>query len=185
MGNWKALNKVVKHRSASLHWTEFKLPMNENTYIAFFSAGIALIGVLISALVSRYVAKTTIRTKRLELYGGFTLKLYEERLDSHAVGFELASKITQARKPQLINEQSELAEISIGLEKWSNGKGGLLMSGTTLKITRDLVDALKKQPGNGDRYTKEQADKIWSLRNDLKRSLRNDLHILTPSDTWE
>ena len=159
--------------------------MTEKVYIALISAGIALVGVLISALVSRYVAKTTTRTKRIELYGGFALKLYEERLESHAVGFELASKITQARQPQRINEQSELAEIANGLEKWSNSKGGLLMSGTTLKITRDLVNALKKQPGNGDRYTKEQADKIWSIRNDLKRSLRNDLHVLTPSDSWE
>jgi len=158
--------------------------MTDKILVALISGGIALVGVAISALVSWLTVRTAIRTKKLELYGGFSQNLYSERLESHSIGFELASRIQQLKKPKRINDSFELHEIGNELEKWSNGRGGLLMSGTTLNLTRDLAGTLKKQPENGERYSKAQAEKIWKLRNDLRKSLRNDLHVLTPSDKW-
>lgn len=53
------------------------------------------------------------------------------------------------------------------------------MSRDSIKAYRFLIDKLRKQPGNGNSYTEEQAKLLWEYRSEFKRTLRKDIFELT------
>lgn len=67
------------------------------------------------------------------------------------------------------------------LNVWA-AEAGLFVSRKTAKSYMELRNALGKNTGAGDNYSKDQADKIWKLRNKFRKSLRNDVEHVYVSD---
>jgi len=157
--------------------------MTDTLLAAVIAGSVSMIGVVVS-LIATWVSNASSRKKlQEEIRGEFCQFLYRERLECYGQAFEAAGKIIQRKAPEYINAPEELKGIARFLWEWSSSKAGLLMSGPAFTTLRELLDALSKRPAHNDRYSQDQAEKIWRLRSDFRRELRKDVLHLTPWET--
>lgn len=154
--------------------------MSDTVIAAVIAGTVSVIGAVI-AIVGSWVTNVANRRRLLkEIEGSFSQFLYKERLESFAEAFAITGKIKREKSPQYFKSYEQLQEIGNQLLDWSSGKGGLLMSGSSIKAHQELCQKIMKQPAHGDNYSKEQAEIIWNLRNEFRRALRSDVLYLTP-----
>lgn len=159
--------------------------MNDLLNPTFIAIGVSLLGVIFS-FFGTWIANKNNRIKLFrEIESEYSLYLFKERLESYGTAFKITGKIQRQKKPKFINNKDELSSIADELESWTSGKGGLLMSGSSLKTCRDLKNSLKMGPSNNDLFTQEQAEKIWNYKIKLRQLLRKDLSFHVPNKQFK
>ncbi|MCT4117751.1 hypothetical protein HZP48_00630 [Elizabethkingia anophelis] len=106
----------------------------------------------------------------------FTTKLYDLRLDVYPKAFEITDNLYKEKGG---NYDSEKINIILNeLNEWKKGKVNLIISTEALNSFYVLREALMKKPGNNDKYSAEQIDKITNSKNNFRKQLRRDLGFL-------
>lgn len=142
------------------------------TIIAHF---ISISGIVISFYISR---RTLINeSKRLErqLQRQFTEKLYEKRLQSYPLAFEITEDITGEYLYSTNISKDVLLDTRKSLLEW-NRKNGLILSQKSVQSFYNLKKILKIE--NDIILTKETLDLIFEAKNQFRSALREDLNLL-------
>lgn len=109
-----------------------------------------------------------------------TTKLLDLRLDSYPKAFEITEKIRKTHGGNL--NPIVIKSVCDELNAWRSGIVRLIISSESQWCLFELRAALSKNPEKLNEYSTEQVDKIWNLRNDLRKSLRKDIGILHEED---
>lgn len=125
-----------------------------------------IVGSGLTFLIQNYVEKRKIKS-------GFTQELYRRRLETYSKLIRITQNTGKQTQPLEAYKQCRDALI----EWQTNTDGYLLLSRDSLPAFRALKEALKKNPGDGVKYSKVQIVKIWQCRNQLRRALRKDLRL--------
>lgn len=155
--------------------------VNEKITAALIAGTISLFVATLSFL-SNWLSNQASRQRLYqEIESDFFKFLYKERLEIFSEAFAITGKLRRQKAPQYFESYETLQEIAEELIVWSSGKGGLLMPGSAVHTSRSLIKALRKHPAHNGNYSKDQADKIWQLRTDFRRSLRDGIVHLNPA----
>jgi hypothetical protein len=157
--------------------------MNENLQVALIAGSISLIVSGIGFLSSLFVTKTQSRQFENQLRSQQSDKLISLRLEHYPQAFTITEKIQRRKEPQRIIPRKELQAINYELQQWKNGIVGLILSHDSITSYYNLLEVLGMGYAEKDGFTREQADKIISARDDFRRSLRQDvgfLHVGSP-----
>jgi hypothetical protein len=152
--------------------------MNENLQVAliagFISLVVSSIGILSSWLLTRSQSQQLEKHIRSDL----TEKLVALRIESYPGAFAITEKIERRKEPQRILGRQELKVINGELRAWKTGIVSLVLSFDSLDAYYKLLGALGMEYGEKDGYTREQAEKIISARDQFRSSLRRDVGFL-------
>lgn len=162
------------------------IEISEKLLTVLIAGGVSLVGGLISYFASDRTTKQTLASKERqfeqEIKIKFIEKLYELRLQCYPEAFANTGKIKRKKAPDFINSQEELREILNSLETWVEEEAGLFLSKDAIRAHRELREVLGKNPAFQNKYSKEQADKIWEARNEFRKWLRRDLRNIYSGD---
>jgi hypothetical protein len=150
--------------------------------VALIAGGVSLVVSAIGLGATLLTNAANRRRLEREIRHKFVEKLYELRLEVYPEAFEIRQLIQRRKMPLRINKRDELMAIRKRLLELSNGKAALVISRQSMRALYALKEALNKRPGLEDEYTDEQVQKIWSTRNQFRRTLRRDLGILLDED---
>jgi hypothetical protein len=100
-------------------------------------------------------------------------------------GYRILGRLRRVKKPQYLPPPETLKTIKDEINKWVDQEAGLFLSRDALQAYWEFRHALSKNPGNGDQYTEEQANKIWLARNNFRLQLRKDIGNLYTDDSNE
>ncbi|MEL6477995.1 MAG: hypothetical protein AAFR17_11775, partial [Pseudomonadota bacterium] len=121
-----------------------------------------------------------------QLERSLVLKLYDRRLTHYGAAFDLTEAITLKSSGVFLGSQADLQTCRTELAQWKSGEVSLIISAHALKAYNDLQDALGKAPGgvggNGELFTREQAERVVFARNAFRRALREDVMSLNTGD---
>lgn len=155
--------------------------MNENIIAALVASTVSLFVAMLS-LMGNWLSNRASRQRLYqEIKSDFAHFLYKERLESFSEAFKITGRIRRKKSPQYLESHELLNKIAEDLIEWSSGKGGLLMTSTAIGASRSLIDALRKSPAYRENYSREQMEKIWQLRSEFRKSLREGIIHLSPS----
>ncbi len=162
------------------------MEISEKILTALVAGGFSLALGSISFLVSYITTKKTLASKEKqfeqEIKLKFIEKLYELRLQCYPKAFSITNKIRREKAPNHIDSQEDLREILNSLETWVEEEAGLFLSNNSIRAYRELREMLGKNPALKNKYTKEQADKIWTARNEFRKWLRRDIGNIYSDD---
>ncbi len=111
---------------------------------------------------------------------GSTDKLIALRLEKYPDAFEITDKIQKRTGNQFNKSEIELVKNELYL--WKTGITRLIISNKAYGTLLELLDSLAKNTAHGEKYSQEQVNKIWNLRNEFRRGLRKDIGILHTED---
>ncbi len=152
----------------------------------FYTALIAGIISLIIAFVSYFANKRSIESKSKDLEKqhkhNFKDKLNDLRLQHYAKAFRITEKIYYVKAPHYITNPDDIIAIHNELVDWKSGEASLIMSQQTIESFRKLRETLCKRPGHGDKYSKDQAEKILKLKSRFRGTMRGDIGFLDDLD---
>lgn len=108
----------------------------------------------------------------------FTQELYKRRINPYSKLYGITQNVGKQNfgtDQEIINE---IEKIFKEIEKWQREtEGYILLSKKSMNAFYELKQRLRKKPGDGKSYTKEQLSKIWKARNSLRGALRDDLGL--------
>lgn len=113
-----------------------------------------------------------------ERQSDFTQELYKRRINPYSKLFGIVQDIGKQNlgtNQEIINKTERTLEEIIKWQKETEGY--ILLSKKSLKSFYSFKQAIRKKPGDGSSYTKEQLKKIWYKRNSLRGALRDDLGL--------
>jgi len=147
----------------------------------------AIIAAITSLVVSLLTLFQSLRNQQMQRdqfekgqKRNLTSRLYDLRLQHYPRGFEITEWIQKTKGENL--DPEILMKVVKELSSWKSGIVSLIISGDALWIYHDFRDALTKNPGEAQKYSKEQVAKIWRLRTEFRRSLRRDIGLLHRED---
>jgi len=150
--------------------------MEATIIAALIAASISLVISLLSLYESFKKQKTQRELFEKEQYVSFLAKLYELRLSNYPKAFEITDLIRKEKgeniNPEIVNK------VRKELYAWKSSIVSLIISYDTIVAFRDLRDSLNKNPAFGEKYAKEQIDKIWETRSEFRKCLRRDIGLL-------
>lgn len=139
---------------------------------------IVIIPAFISGIVSYFTIKMTLGSEKLKLQYDYEKLLVEERIKHYPELFAITQNIWKQNKTisENIWEINKAYELLLEWRKWW---WFLLLTEESLKCFNEIKESLKANPWNGEKwwYTKEQLDKIWKQRNNLRWALKDDIWI--------
>ena len=157
---------------------------------AVISAAIAALVSFLVSLASYWIARQRLSSEERRFERGvardLVLKLYDLRLTHYGQAFDITSRLALKTGNVYLGTPADVQRAAHDLTSWKQGKVNLIISTPALQAYQDLQDALAKPPtgvaGDETLYSKEQAEKIISLRNTFRRTLRNDIQTLSLDD---
>lgn len=164
--------------------------MSDQLITAVIAGGVSLVVSLISywAILKKIGHEKSSLEREINVK--WIEKVYEERFRLYPQAFAITGLIQLRASPEFIIPREQIDRLRKELNIWA-GEAGLFVSRDTARAYMELRTALSKRPGSGDKYSQEQAQKIWTLRNQFRRSLRNDVehvyvgdHGKTDPDDW-
>ena len=152
----------------------------------------SLVSALIAALVSLVVACAGLVATVLQLRNArkkqdvdiahtYSERLYEQRIAHYPEGYAILGKLRKRAAPHYLPHPDRLFELKEDINRWADACS-LFFSRDTLQAYWELRGALGKNPAHGTEYSKEQADKLFTARNRLRRQMRSDIGNLYAGD---
>ncbi|MEZ9782357.1 hypothetical protein AB4292_17365 [Vibrio cyclitrophicus] len=154
------------------------MEISEKLMTAIIAGGVSLFVALISFVTNVYQNKMAEKKLKTEIKNKFTEKLYEKRIELYPKAFLIVSKIQKRKAPELIISKDLQANVLTELNLWAENEAGLFLSKDVIKSYYSLRKELGNNPGDGEKYTKIQADKIWKARTNFRSALRSDIAFL-------
>ena len=171
----------IEHDGLSQFWKR-SYRMSDKILTAIIAASVSILVALISFFQNRKSLITQTKNIENQLNHGYANKLYDLRIEEYSSAFAITEKVKQHPTPNFINPPTEIKQILSELYKWKSGRASLIMSSNTINEFRKLRDALKKNPGNNDRYTEDQSNKILHRISRFRGSMRGDIGFLYELD---
>lgn len=143
----------------------------ETIYSAFIAA-------IISWITCYFTIRNTLKSEEMKILYDYDKILIQERMKYYPKLFEITQNIWKQNK----STDENIWEIKKSYElliEWRKEWWFLLLSEKSLVYFNTLKESLKSNPGNGEKwwYTKEQLQKIWKQRNNLRWALKDDIWI--------
>lgn len=140
------------------------------------SALIAGVVSILVSLVSYFSVLRQIKNNRIaierQLERQLTEKLYNLRIAKYPEAFTITAKLGKDDSAQT------LRNIQTSLSEWKSGEVGLILSQKAKKAYYELNETIKKKPEKDGKFSSDQLQKIWKLRNRFRGELRRDLGLL-------
>lgn len=138
----------------------------------------SIISAIVSWIVSYFTIKYSLKSEKLKLQYDYEKLLIEQRLIYYPKLFKITQDIGKQNK--WVSENITCIETAYKDLKLRRETGGfILLWAKSLMYFNELKESLKSNPGNGEKwwYTKEQLQKIWKQRNNLRWALKDDIWI--------
>jgi hypothetical protein len=153
--------------------------------VAMIAGVVSLLVSLVGSLASLHQVRSSQKRLEREIRHEFAGRIYEQRIRLYPEGYRILGRLRRVRKPQYLPSPETLKIIKDEINKWVDQDAGIFLSKDALKAYWELRTALGKNPGSGGQYTEEQANKIWSARNNFRLQLRKDIGNLYTDDSNE
>lgn len=138
------------------------------------AGAVSLVGSIFSYKSTARKVKTEADAFKFELERKWTARLYEERFRLCPEAFKITGLIRQYAAPEYLPPKEKVDELRKKLNVWA-AEAGLFMSRDAARACMELRNAMAKQPAHGEKYSKEQGEKVWRFRNKFRHALRNDI----------
>lgn len=151
---------------------------SEKIIVAIIAASVSILVSIFGFFTNLFQTKISQKRFERELKNKYTNILYEKRIELYPTAFKISSKIKKIQEHGGIIPREQQIRIVKKLNLWVEDEAGLFLSTDVINAYYKLRKSLGNLPGNGDRYTDIQIDKIWKARNDFRVALRNDISNL-------
>ena len=147
----------------------------EQFYITIITT---LIWWILTFLVTFFTTRQSFKNEVLKLKYDYDKILIQERLKNYPELLEITQEIWKSnysieKNINIIKEA--FSRIKEWRHKWN---GYLLLTNKSYRAFNDLKEAISKKPLNPKKwYSKEQLNKIYKLRNNLRLALKEDIWI--------
>lgn len=130
--------------------------------------------IIILAVTQYFVFEKLLKARQSD----FTQELYKRRINPYSKLFGITQNVGKQNfgtDKEIIDEVEKTFK---EMEKWQGEtEGYILLSKKSVGAFYELKQRLRKNPGDGKSYTKEQLSKVWKTRNSLRGALRDDLGL--------
>jgi len=161
---------------------------NQSANIAIITAVIAICGVIISGVVSLFVAKWTAKNEQNKIHQENSKLLLQKRMEIYPELWESVSKIFGSRimknknkNPEKIIKRNKDECLHL-IRIWRN-KNGMFLSEKSLRIFYKLEDSLYLNP-KFKMYNDEKINNIEKYKKSFLKSLKEDIGILEDSSIF-
>jgi len=144
---------------------------------AIIAAVVTIIGAVISFFTNRWSVRTELRKVELELNRKLTEKLYDKRLETYPLAFEITDSLLGEHLFSSMVTRKYLTDIHDQLMEWHRKKG-IVLSDESITRFQQLRKALTKVTKSDEPLSEELLRPIWNAKNEFRTSMRKDLHLL-------
>jgi hypothetical protein len=122
--------------------------------------------------------RAAVRKHERALQRRFTERLYDLRVQCYPRAFEITGGITSEQLHPANTTPEHLRNVRSELLAWNRTAARLAMSEPSVRAVYRLRDALAMEPVAGERFSREELDRLWHAKNELRDSLRRDVGLL-------
>ncbi|MDH5728297.1 MAG: hypothetical protein OEZ58_04865 [Gammaproteobacteria bacterium] len=152
--------------------------MSTQLVSAMIAASVSIVVGLLGYMASKWALLNARELQTQEQKRRLTEKLYEIRLHAYPRAFAITDRL---RGENIFNQKLSsdfLTSVLDELFVWHRSKAGFVLSTESIKAFYQIRGSLGQKPAPGTIYSEEQKQSIWNAKNNLRATLRADLHLL-------
>lgn len=157
--------------------------MTDTIVSALVAGSVSIIISIISFFAVLKKTKDESRLFQEELQSKYTGILYEIRLETYPLAFEITDMLLKVTTDKDVDSVEIVKKVNRELRQWRNGLVNLIISEKSLQAYHNLINCFKTNPYYGNSYNDNQVERIKNLRSEFRNALRNDVHFLHRQDS--